>query len=345
MAISSAPPRRSSVGSQAPKTTYVPNLQPKSIAAVSKRAVVILLQRLQIDVPQYTRDSELERDAVNVIREWGPDVSARLRKYLPPAIILTTTCYRHIADHDTKLLIVLFSALVISLDDPEIFDASGCRDLHKRLCNGEFHRVRRGGGGVLGMLMDVLSGMDHAYPAFPSSAIISAVLGFVNGCVLEQMELDSTGTAVAHCLDALPFLAYRRSMSGLADAFSYFIWTKMDYPDVARYLQAIPDISCFQNHANDVLSFYKEELAGETGNYVSDRARACGKSREATLLEIVDETVMLVTRIRRILGDGPVRDAWESFAEGWLAFHVCSPRYKLRELINCEYVVVGDLGI
>ncbi|KAH9934269.1 Trichodiene synthase-domain-containing protein [Fomitopsis serialis] len=264
-------------------------------------------------------------------------MSVLLRPYLPPAITLTTACYRHISDQETKVLIVLFSALVIALDDPKVFDASGSRDLHRRLCNGDFHQIG-GSRGVLGMLMDVLSRVDQVYPEFSTSAIISSVLGFVNGCILEGVQIDGVA---AHQLDALPFLAYRRSMSGLADAFAYFIWTKADCRDVALYVQAIPtDLVFF----SDILSFYKEELAGETGNYVSDRSKACGRSREETLQEIVDETVVLVTRIRGILGDGPVRDAWESFAKGWLTFHLCSPRYRLKELIDCEYVVVDGLG-
>lgn len=94
---------------------------------------------------------------------------------------------------------------------------------------------------------------------------------------------------------------------------------------------------------SDVLSFYKEELAGETGNYMSDRARASGKSVQDTLQEVVEETIVIVERIRNILGEGPVRDAWESFASGWIAFHTNSPRYRLKDLIGCEYIIIDGI--
>ena len=85
--------------------------------------------------------------------------------------------------------------------------------------------------------------------------------------------------------------------------------------------------------ASDVLSFYKEELAGETGNYMGDRVRVTHRPTEETFREAIDETIDAVDRIRSILGDGPARDAWESFAGGYLNFHTCNPRYRLDEVL------------
>ena len=92
------------------------------------------------------------------------------------------------------------------------------------------------------------------------------------------------------------------------------------------------------------MSFYKEELAGETGNYMSDRARASGKPVEDTLQQVVRETIVIVERIRNILGQGPVRDAWESLASGWIAFHTHSSRYRLKDIIDCEYIIIDGIG-
>ncbi|KZT70829.1 hypothetical protein DAEQUDRAFT_764395 [Daedalea quercina L-15889] len=89
-------------------------------------------------------------------------------------------------------------------------------------------------------------------------------------------------------------------MPGLAEAFAYVIWDKQHFPDIQF------DICWFQNHVNDILSFYKEELAGEMGNYTGGRARATGK----TVQDVIGETIVLADRVRRTLGDGPVRDAW-----------------------------------
>ncbi|KZT12294.1 terpenoid synthase [Laetiporus sulphureus 93-53] len=308
----------------------------KSIASVSRQAVIDLLERLQLSVPQYTRDFELEHRVKDTIRSWGPAFESLLRPYLPPAMILTLTCYDHIKNVDTKVQIALFSTLVIAMDDPSVFNASSSRDFHRRLCAGSV----QGQPDVLGKLTSNLAGMWEHFPPFAASSIFTAALQFVNGCILEQNAVK--GAVVDS--DALPFITYRRNMSGLAEAFAYFIWEEAEFPDdVDKYMQAIPDICWYQNHVNDVLSFYKEELAGETGNYMSDRAIATGKTTLETLQEVIDETVVIVERIRKILGEGKVRDAWEAFARGWIAFHTSSPRYRLRELIPCHYIVVDGL--
>ncbi|PCH40556.1 terpenoid synthase [Wolfiporia cocos MD-104 SS10] len=302
-----------------------------SVIDVSRHAVCDLLERLKLDVPTYQRDYKLESRVKDVLRSWG--VEKQLQPYLPPALILTTTCYHHITDIETKVHIALFSTLVIALDDPSILSTQAPDEFHRRLCSGAIQRELD----ILGRLTNNLGEMWGHYPPFAASSIFTSALQFVNGCLLEQCA--QKGAILSS--DALPFITYRRNMSGLAEAFAYFIWPKDKFPDVEVYMQAIPDICWYQNHVNDILSFYKEELAGETGNYMSDRAAASGRTTLETLSEVIDETVVIMQRIRNILGEGEARDAWESFARGWIAFHTSSPRYRLKELIDCEYIIIN----
>lgn len=62
------------------------------------------------------------------------------------------------------------------------------------------------------------------------------------------------------------------------------------------------------------------------------------KSHEETLRDVVNETVAAVKRIRNVLGEGEAREAWESFAGGYLTFHAASPRYHLEDLIDSRYM-------
>ncbi|KAI0724949.1 Trichodiene synthase-domain-containing protein, partial [Fomitopsis betulina] len=309
----------------------------EQIASVSREAVRNLIDGLHFNEFSASRDFKLESHVVEKIRSWGADMLDLLRPYIPAATILAITCYAHIDDIDIKVQIVLFSSIVIAMDDPSVLSTPPVRNFHRRLCLGAAHDDP----GVVGRLLEVLLKKWDFYPDFSSTSIFTSVSQFVNGCLLEQISGESQ---LAGSSDAMPFIAYRRNMSGLAEAFAYFIWDKKRFPHVEAYMQAIPDICWYQNHANDVLSFYKEELAGETGNYMSDRARSSGKSVQDTLQDVVDETIVTVERIRNILGEGPVRDAWESFASGWIAFHTHSPRYRLKELIDCEYLIIDGIG-
>ena len=83
---------------------------------------------------------------------------------------------------------------------------------------------------------------------------------------------------------------------------------------------------------SDILSFYKEELANETNNFVHDRARVTGKGIKAVLQDILEEVINAVTRAREILQGEKEKETWERFLSGYVAFHFLSPRYKLETL-------------
>ena len=49
---------------------------------------------------------------------------------------------------------------------------------------------------------------------------------------------------------------------------------------------------------------------------------------------VINETIDAVDRIRSILGEGPARNAWESFAGGYINYHIYAPRYRLNEVLS-----------
>lgn len=84
---------------------------------------------------------------------------------------------------------------------------------------------------------------------------------------------------------------------------------------------------------SDVMSFYKEELAGELNTYVQDRASASNTTSGVVLGELVEESAVAFRNARDGLSDLPLdQDAWTRFAVGYFYFHVYSERYRLREL-------------
>ena len=107
------------------------------------------------------------------------------------------------------------------------------------------------------------------------------------------------------------------------------------------YYYRVPEC-CLTRVCSDILSFYKEELEGETGNYIHDRANVTQTSPRDTLLALIDDTVGAHERIRATLGPGPARDAWDAFAQGYISFHVGSPRYRLRDIIGSEYIMTDS---
>ncbi|KAI0080880.1 terpenoid synthase [Panus rudis PR-1116 ss-1] len=84
---------------------------------------------------------------------------------------------------------------------------------------------------------------------------------------------------------------------------------------------------------SEILSFYKEELNHETNNYVNQYARAYNKSIPDAFQCIANDAIAYSNEVRRLLGDGPERDAWDAYMLGYIQFHIYCPRYRLEEVL------------
>lgn len=87
------------------------------------------------------------------------------------------------------------------------------------------------------------------------------------------------------------------------------------------------------NYCSDILSFYREELAGEMHNYIHNRARIIKKNASLVLQELVNDVVLSVARSRTILKGEKEKATWETFMAGYVAYHYMSPQYRLAELL------------
>lgn len=85
---------------------------------------------------------------------------------------------------------------------------------------------------------------------------------------------------------------------------------------------------------SDVLSFYKEELAGEKHNFVTERGVATDQGAAGALLETVDGVVANVKNIRSVLEGTKDLEAAEAAMEGYVLWHRLEKRYLLDEVLG-----------
>ncbi|KAJ7255205.1 hypothetical protein C8J57DRAFT_1236262 [Mycena rebaudengoi] len=79
--------------------------------------------------------------------------------------------------------------------------------------------------------------------------------------------------------------------------------------------------------------FYKEELQGETNNYIHMRARYTKKDPVVVLQEVVEETVAAQKRVSALLdGQGGIEKVWHTFWPGYITFHGKVSRYCLDQI-------------
>ncbi|KAK6992666.1 terpenoid synthase [Favolaschia claudopus] len=143
-------------------------------------------------------------------------------------------------------------------------------------------------------------------------------------------------------------------------------------PMLTKYIKAVPDVTFVIELTNDVLSFHKEELAGETYNLIHLRTRSIASSRKMpgngpdgiwtsydTLRLMCTELRDAIRRVdgllrleeceRKMRGESGLDDIdeidvalamqWRGWRHGFISWHLECRRYKLdflREIIEAE---------
>ncbi|KAK0475223.1 hypothetical protein IW261DRAFT_1340920, partial [Armillaria novae-zelandiae] len=124
-----------------------------------------------------------------------------------------------------------------------------------------------------------ISGLpNEAYRHFGEVAadlIVHACLEFVTARVLEVQDSTKEPKQIPSRYTKM------KNIFSIFEAFAMFILPrKLPYH---VYMRALPFICRLINCTNDVLSFYKEECASETGTLISLLARACGEPKDKVL--------------------------------------------------------------
>ncbi|KAJ8515779.1 hypothetical protein ONZ45_g6825 [Pleurotus djamor] len=240
--------------------------------------------------------------------------------------------YGHLECLSTKKYIALFTSLAVYIEDVYKDDPS--------LINGfnqDFIMNRPQKTSVL-QAFDICIRESSAYfSPLQANLIVSSTLNFMVSISVEHM-IESI--QISPSADKFP--EFVRGLSGIAFSYAIFIFPRAVRMDA--YMQAIPSMSHYINHTNDVLSFYKEEIAGEDHNYVSIIA----KCRKTSKLKILEELAHSVTSshstVANILSEFPqALQAWKSFAEGYVSYHTSFARYRLEEVLDVRNVSSGKL--
>jgi Trichodiene synthase (TRI5) len=88
-------------------------------------------------------------------------------------------------------------------------------------------------------------------------------------------------------------------------------------------------------YCSDVLSFYKEDLDGETVNLIGATALSRNISKLDVLKGRAQRAKNCYDVVMKVLAPHPeALKAWRSFAQGFCYFHTSSPRYKLGEMFD-----------
>jgi len=181
---------------------------------------------------------------------------------------------------------------------------------------------------VLSALTDVLNFLWEYYDPLSANGITNSALNFMTSCCVE------TGLETIELVPGIRrFAWFMREGTGISKAYASFGYTKRRGFRTIDFVQAIPDMEYWIDLTNDLLSFYKEELAGDTVNYVHTRARNENMAPLDVLAEMEQELIRSRDTIHAALKANPsALKTWQEFEQGYIHWHLTQSRYKLEDL-------------
>ncbi|KAG5734096.1 Trichodiene synthase, partial [Termitomyces sp. T112] len=234
----------------------------KNIAAILKDFLHDHEMFSTYDSSPCATNEELEKFMRNEIEVHNLPAN-HMNKILHLAASLIELAY-HDCTFDEKKQIALYNWYLIYIDDVSSKDISTYIAFQER-----FIRKLPQLDPVLDRLASVLHAMFDFYPVFFANSIISATFEFVSGtCIepsVEKLELSSASTR---------FPWFLRDRTGVAVAFALMLFPKSRQVDYVTCFQVMADMDFWISATNDLLSYHKESIAGETANYISNRAVA-----------------------------------------------------------------------
>ncbi|KAI0748882.1 isoprenoid synthase domain-containing protein [Fomes fomentarius] len=182
---------------------------------------------------------------------------------------------------------------------------------------------------VFDRMTTLLGTVYSFYPQISGNGIINNTLESLTSMYI---ELTTQGEVNAPAAARYPY--YLRVRAGIASTFVHFNFTR-DWVAGAGtfYLQMLPDFELIIVGINDILSFYKETLAGEKDNYVHMRARVERKPPIEVLRQLADEVLDSVRRLEELGATQTGLDhIFDSFLMGYIEFHFKARRYRMEDL-------------
>ncbi|KAG7096146.1 hypothetical protein E1B28_006819 [Marasmius oreades] len=293
-----------------------------------KSEIKRFLQSVSYETPSVKFDKDGLKEAVlKEIATWNANDGHHGKLYdriADQAAALVEYSYFH-HGFDAKVQFALYSWFMIFIDD-----------LSKRMPNAitEFqHRIllhKPQLDPALEQFPRILGNLYLHWDPICANSMVCAALEFISGTVMEDKKEIETMLPHPYAENWPKFL---RSKTGIAPAYSYAVFPRTAHPDMSVYVQVLPDMEDFINLGNDILSFYKEDLAGDEMTYVSFRAKITGKRPLRVLSEMVDEITRSHERILKVLSDYPeALKWWLTFERGYIGWHLSLKRYRLSEI-------------
>lgn len=296
------------------------------VLASIRHAIANFLRRCGLQYTEITIDeayySECCQEAIN--RGFPMDGKYSIRSYMAIGVAMAAYGYAHLPDPAARMWVCLFTVVSSRIDD---MMARGEDMVHVYRFNERFVNCQPQGDPILNAYDVLLRELTRLQSPLVSNLITTSVLNFVSSNCLDNENKDM------QILPQTPlYPEYFRILSGVADPYALIIFPSM--LPIREYIQCMPYLRIVINHGNDILSYYKEEIVGDTTNYLSHIAASRAITKQDALNEVIEKTVQAHHNILECLRPHTeAYNAYVSFSDGYVKFHAALRRYKMDEIM------------
>lgn len=293
-----------------------------------KQIVEDFLTEAGFELPPYEQDASFDQEVIDVCL--AQDLPAKRMEVI--AKLGAAAAKWFYPKHPRPLQIALgkFTALAFTIDDLGHTFTEALHTYRTRLVTGQPMDAKI----MRSLVAHAHEVASQYYDTWDADMIVKAVLEFFSANLVEIER----GSKLKPTEDSPAFTSYFRLKSGVAEPFAYFIFPllRSRHPGDCAHLPMIPDLMAFMDEVNDLMSFYKESMVGdERDNAIYMHASAKGQGLTQALLDYRTSALELVKRIRAFAAsheEAGIRNQVDEFLNGYMAFHLTYPRYRLREL-------------
>lgn len=291
-----------------------------------KQIVEDFLSEAGFQLPDYAQDEAFDQEVIDTCLD--QELPAKRMEVIARLGAAAARWFYPKHDRHLQIAIAKFTALAFTIDDLGSVFPEPLRTYRSRLAMGQPQDAK-----IMQSLLMQSHEVGQRYDCWDADMIFKAVLEFFSANLVEierGAKLQPT--------DSTPsFTSYFRLKSGVAEPFAYFIFplSRSNDPGNCAHLPLIPDLMAFMDEVNDIMSFYKESMVGhERDNAIYMHANANNQSVTQALHDYRTSALELIGRIRQFASQEGLglKDQVDEFLNGYMAFHLVYPRYRLEEL-------------
>ncbi|KAF8878461.1 isoprenoid synthase domain-containing protein [Infundibulicybe gibba] len=289
--------------------------------------LVQFLRELDMPFPNPQYDHQFAQAACNEALRLGfPSThlySPEFQRAFQLGVAMCVTLYPHLSI-SRRYYICVYTACVAYLDNLGLEGATVVGEFNMLFLRNKKHMHP-----ILDGFAILLRATHEHFSENTASMIITSTLDYISSLIIEYDQQDM----MVHTA-ATNYPGYLRYLTGIGRSFALFFFPP--HIPLRTYVQIIPDMMRYIDDVNDIFSFYKEELAGETSNKVCLVARVRGCTKLEAMEHLAQVSIDGARRMAVVLEFHPEACALarKYLVQGYVGFHALSrERYKLDDLL------------